>query len=68
VNTGTDSHNGTALMAAAYGGHTEGVRLLLDQGADINAKDRFGDTALKRAEELGNRKTAEILRAGGAKE
>ena len=33
-------------MIAAYEGHIEAVRLLLSKGADIDAKDREGMTAL----------------------
>lgn len=36
----------TALMWAAFNGHTTAVYNLLDAGANINAKDRHGQTAL----------------------
>ena len=38
----------TALLYAAHFGQTEIVELLLDRGADIEAKDRYGNTALIR--------------------
>ena len=40
---------GTALHAAAENGHTEVVRLLLEERADINTEDEEGKTALDRA-------------------
>ncbi len=36
----------TPLMLAAFRGDTAGVINLLEQGADVNARDRDGDTAL----------------------
>ncbi len=32
----------TPLSKAAYNGHTEAVRLLLEQGADADARDKVG--------------------------
>jgi len=46
------NYNRTALMLAAKNGHTEVVSLLIDKGADMNAKDNVGRTALMRAREL----------------
>jgi ankyrin repeat protein len=39
----------TALMIAAWEGHTEIVKLLFEKGADIKVKDNFGRTALMMA-------------------
>jgi len=36
----------TALMFASWYGHKEVVELLLEKGADVNAKDKLGRTAL----------------------
>ncbi|PTB38413.1 hypothetical protein M441DRAFT_174273, partial [Trichoderma asperellum CBS 433.97] len=36
----------TALMVASRGGHEVTVKLLLEAGADINAKNSYGNTAL----------------------
>jgi ankyrin repeat protein len=36
----------TALMGAAANGHTKIVQLILEKGADVNAKDKDGWTAL----------------------
>jgi len=41
-----DNSGMTALMWAADWGHSEIVKLLLDEGADVNAKDNSGRTAL----------------------
>ena len=35
----------TALVAAAYGNHVEVARLLVDAGADVNAKDETEQSA-----------------------
>jgi ankyrin repeat protein len=45
VNT-ADSHGTTPLMDAAAFGSTDAVQLLLDRGADPNAKNAFAATAL----------------------
>lgn len=39
-----------------------GLRFLLDNGVDIEMKNKFGQTALERAEHLGNTEVAEFLR------
>jgi glutaminase len=42
----SDYDKRTALMVAAHEGHDSGIHLLLDEGADPNAQDTFGSTAL----------------------
>src|SRR5688572_14932602 len=42
----------TSLILAARGGHAEAVRLLLARGADMNARDRAGWTALRHARQV----------------
>ena len=37
------------LEGATIGGHAEAVRFLLEHGASVNQKDKFGDTALEAA-------------------
>jgi ankyrin repeat protein len=37
------------LESAAIGGQVEAVRFLLEHGASVNQKDKFGDTALEAA-------------------
>jgi ankyrin repeat protein len=44
------------------------VKLLLEHGADVNAKDKDGWTALRRAEKRGSKEIVESLKAHGAKE
>ena len=64
-----DEYGNTALMKAAYWGHTAIVELLLAvPGIDVNAKDQFdGTTALiKAAMGKGNIAVVELLLAAGA--
>ena len=56
------------LDAAAWSGNAEAVRLLLAAGADVNAKNGLGWTALHEAVRLGHPDVAELLRAHGAEE
>jgi ankyrin repeat protein len=56
----------TPLMATAIHGHTRAVGLLLSRGADVNAKDLIGETALLFAVINNNQKCVDQLLAGGA--
>ncbi|NTU73417.1 hypothetical protein HGB07_04585 [Candidatus Roizmanbacteria bacterium] len=65
----------TPLMLAAWGGRPNVVRLLIDNMADVNAKNNDGNTALMEAAENhqdgGRREHADImgmLKAAGARE
>ena len=49
------------LHRAARSGDLGAVRLLLDQGADVNAKGILGDTPLHRAAKEGKKDVAELL-------
>lgn len=63
----TPSGRGTLLhVAAARVGSTEVAARLLDHGVDVNAPDRFGDTALHIAAFAGNVALIEFLVERGA--
>ncbi len=60
------SKRGTALMLAAAGGHFDIVKLLLENGAKVNAETSTGWTALMLASRNGRHDTVEILIERGA--
>ena len=65
----TDNIGQTALMAASRKGHKAMVKLLLDKGADVNAKTKmYGWTALKAAAMEGHEEIVEVLKKHGAKD
>ena len=57
---------GTLLATAALMGHTEIVALLLEHGADVNARSNDGGTALHAAAFLGRAETVKLLLNNGA--
>ncbi len=59
---------GAALHAAVRPGHEAMVRWLLAHGADPNTPDLEGKTPLQRAEQLGRREFAALLRERGGRE
>lgn len=62
----TNSMENTPLHAAAAGGATPLVELLLKRGAQVNATQHGGWTALHAAAQAGNRAMVETLVAHGA--
>jgi len=54
------------LMIASGHGETEEVKALLDKGANVNARDTLGFTALIFAARSGNASTVNLLLAKGA--
>ncbi|MDI6447531.1 ankyrin repeat domain-containing protein [Anaerobaca lacustris] len=58
--------HGTALHRAASLGRMNTARLLVDRGADVNTRDRDGETALHRAARQGHFEVAAMLAAHGA--
>ena len=55
-----------SIHQAAEEGQTDKVRLLLNNGVKINAKDNEGKTPLQRAAEKGHRDTVTLLLKNGA--
>ena len=56
----------SALMRASANGHRDIVQLLCEQDADVNAKDKEGNTALHLAVVSGNTAVVELLLKQGA--
>ena len=54
-------------MGSLYWASCEIVKLLVDNGADTNAKDNDGNTPLTWALENGNLQTIDLLKTVGAK-
>jgi TonB family protein len=61
-----NANGGEALRLAAGQGDLDIVKLLLDKGADIRAKDPFGHTPLALAEEQGRIEVVKFLKERGA--
>ncbi len=67
VNTRTPVLRTHLLALAAAHGHVETVKLLLDRGADINAADATGWTALHGAAYFGSAEIIQLLLDRGAR-
>lgn len=61
-----DKHGQTALMLAATRGHTAAVRLLIEQGADLNHTAKYGLSALMLAVINNHAEIVRLLAAAGA--
>ncbi len=62
----TNAMKNTPLHAAAAGRSVNVMRLLLENGADVNALQQGGWTALHSAAQTGDREMAEVLLTAGA--
>ena len=62
------THKHTPLWAAARNGHASTVLVLLQAGARVDAKNKWGETALDIAKEKQHAEVVAILRAAGARE
>jgi hypothetical protein len=62
-----DKHERTPLSYAAEQGHLEVVKLLLDEGVDVNKSGGFYGYALHAASAGGNKQVAELLLNKGAR-
>lgn len=58
----------TALIQAAYGGYMDVVKLLIKSGADINAKDKHGQSVLRKAYWSNNDELIAYLEKLGARD
>ena len=56
------------LIKAAHDGQTEKVLDLIKAGADVNAKDNYGNTALILAAAKGHTEIVDLLKSAGAKD
>ena len=55
-----------SLIEASKNGSNEVVQILVEKGANLNATDQSGSTALMGASQNGHHKTVKILREAGA--
>jgi cytohesin len=59
---------GRALHYAAFQAHLPSVKVLLANGADVNARNEDGETSLRMAKRRGLRQLADLLRQHGGQE
>jgi ankyrin repeat protein len=58
----------TPLMEAVEAGHLAAARILVENGADVNARTRSGTTALGLASMKGQGEIVRLFHTAGAKE
>ena len=63
----TDADGWTAAMCAAIGGHAEVLGELIRRGADLEACNKYGETALHLATIKNQPESARALLAAGAR-
>ncbi len=56
----------TALHYLAVENYADAVQLLIDLGAEVNVRDKFGHSALEEALQVEATHTVEVLRRAGA--
>jgi ankyrin repeat protein len=66
VNQRGSFDDGTALIAAARNGHVDVAKVLLENGADTEATNRFGETALMEASQANHCDVIHVLVENGA--
>jgi ankyrin repeat protein len=59
-------HGYTLLMLAAKKGYDQVASLLIEAGADVHARNDFGETALKLARLYERKRVVQILESRGA--
>lgn len=62
-----DHLNNTGLFQMAWLGDLEGTQFFIDQGADVNARNKFSETALTEASRHGSLEVVRLLLCNGAK-
>ncbi|MFC1835335.1 ankyrin repeat domain-containing protein, partial [Thermodesulfobacteriota bacterium] len=67
IEAGDDHRHRTPMMHAAQSGHLEVVKVLLKNGANVNATDRGGKTALSLAKWNSTKEIRRLLKAHGAR-
>ena len=68
VDAKDSQYGASALMTAAFNNRPDIVKILISKGADVNLKNKRGETALFWAKHSGAIEVIQILKAAGAKE